>query len=240
MRGGVPIKRSSELAHPGFRYRAGAQLACRLGLLASRSTLLRELQHQALCREGGLEHEPDDLSWRGPQSRSRRRSARRLAAATLSKPVTDAIDLPTEALLAQLAPEPGGAATVFAQTPIQMGCIVIDDRLANTRRRLRILVCVPELLHSAVVEVELPSEFSIGPSRLQKIPCLFPSLVSSLPLACWICRSRSLHGGIGAGGEGASSMRPARAACANRRWCGASAWRNASLGLRSRCQRSAT
>ena len=41
------IERSSELAHPGLGGRVGARLACRLGLLAGRLTLLRGLHQQA-------------------------------------------------------------------------------------------------------------------------------------------------------------------------------------------------
>jgi len=39
--------------------------------------------------------------------------------------------------------------------------VVVDDGLANARRGLWIEICVSELLHCAVIEIELPSEVSI-------------------------------------------------------------------------------
>src|SRR5271163_2476913 len=128
-----------------------------------RPRCLINLLQKVLSRGCWLEHEPDDLAWRCPQRRSWRRSARssRLTAATLSKPVPDAVNLPAEALSAQFAPEPGGTTATLTKTLIQIGAVLIDYGLANTRRRIWIDFGVSELPHGAVIEVELPSEFSI-------------------------------------------------------------------------------
>jgi hypothetical protein len=105
-----------------------------------------------------------------------------LAAATLAEPVADAVHLTAEAKLAQLAPEPGIATTPFIEALIEIGCVVIDTRLPNTRRRLSIDFSLPELLHGPVIKVELPAEFPIRSSCLQELSYLPPSLVPPLPV----------------------------------------------------------
>ncbi len=84
-----------------------------------------------------------------------------MATAPSPKPVADAVHLSTEPLLAQLAPEPGKTTATLTETLVEIGCVVVDDGLANTWRRLWIDFCVSELLHGAVIKAELPSEFSI-------------------------------------------------------------------------------
>ncbi len=88
-----------------------------------------------------------------------------MAPAALSKPIPDAVHLTAEALLAQLAPEPRGAAAALTETPVEIDGVVVDDGLANTRSCFWIGLGVLKLLYCAVVEVQLTSEFSIGDSR---------------------------------------------------------------------------
>jgi hypothetical protein len=64
-------------------------------------------------------------------------------------------------LSAQFAPEPGGTNATLGKTLIQIGAILIDYGLANTRHGIWIDFGISELPHGAVIEVELPSELSI-------------------------------------------------------------------------------
>jgi hypothetical protein len=92
-----------------------------------------------------------------------------LAAATLAEPVADAVDLTTEAKVAELAPEPCRATTSFIEALVKVGGVAVDTGLANTRGRFWVDFSVPELLHGAVVKVELPTEIPIRSSRLQEV-----------------------------------------------------------------------
>jgi hypothetical protein len=71
--------------------------------------------------------------------------------------------------LTELAPEPCRATTSFSEALVKVGGVVVDTGLANTRGRFWVDFSVPELLHGAVVKVELPTEIPIRSSRLQEV-----------------------------------------------------------------------
>jgi hypothetical protein len=61
----------------------------------------------------------------------------------------------------QFAPEPRRTTATLGKTLIQIGAVLIDYGLANTRHGIWIDFGVSELPHGAVIEFELPSEFLI-------------------------------------------------------------------------------
>jgi transposase len=172
------------------------------------------LCEKILCSRRGFEDEPDDLSWRSAQSGSLRwaRSSGPVAAA-LAKPVPDAVHLSSKAQRLQLTPQPGRTAAAFAQSLIQIACMVIDDGLADTGLRFWIDRSGPELLDCSMIDAELLCEFPIGScSHKKEFSHLLPTLESSLPVSL-LNQKFALAPGCNGSWKGCGFFRPAGRCC---------------------------